>query len=235
MEIILNKKPKRPTIITGFPGFGLVGTITTEYLIDHLDAKLIGEIKIEENPPMIAIHKGEIVEPLGIFYNSKYNIIILHALTAVNGMEWKLANAIVQLNKLVNAKEIISLEGVGSQEIDSDKEPSSYYFSKCSAKRLEKTGISPLSEGIVMGVTGALLLNKKCNVSAIFAETHSALPDSRAAAKVIEVLDKYLGLKVNYAPLLKKAEGFEAKLKDLLQKGQTAHKVKQEKELSYLG
>ena len=42
MEIKLTKKPQNPTLIEGFPGFGLIGTITTEFLIEHLKAEKIG-------------------------------------------------------------------------------------------------------------------------------------------------------------------------------------------------
>ena len=37
MKIDLIKKPLNVTVVGGFPGFGLVGTITTEYLMDHID------------------------------------------------------------------------------------------------------------------------------------------------------------------------------------------------------
>ena len=37
MELILSKKPKGVTIVEGFPGFGLIGTIATEFLIEHLE------------------------------------------------------------------------------------------------------------------------------------------------------------------------------------------------------
>jgi len=39
MNFELSKKPKNPIILEGFPGFGLVGTISTEYLIEHLNAE----------------------------------------------------------------------------------------------------------------------------------------------------------------------------------------------------
>jgi len=232
MKIVLNKKPRNATIIEGFPGLGLVGTIAVEYLLDHLQAEPIGEIRIQESPPMIAVHKGKVIEPLGIFYNKKYNLIILHALTPVKGMEWALADAIHELCEMVGAKEIISLEGVGAPPSIA-RRPGTYFISN--KRGLEKTGIEPLREGIVMGVTGALLLSKKANISAIFAETHSTLPDSRAAAKIIEVLDKYLGLKVDYTPLLKKAQEFESKVKGILSQGKSAVKIRQRKELTYLG
>ena len=87
-----------------------------------------------------------------------------------------------------------------------------------------------------MGVTGALLLNvEKIPLNCIFAETHTDLPDSKAAARIIKALDDYLGLKVNIAPLFKQAEMFEEKLKGLLQKGEQAKGMVDAKKLSYMG
>src|SRR3989338_4185611 len=99
MQLRLQKKPKNPIIIEGFPGFGLVGTIATEFLIKHLDAEPIGLIRLDEVAPTIAVHKGEPVEPLGIFYAKKENIIILHALNSVQGLEWGLAEILSKMSK----------------------------------------------------------------------------------------------------------------------------------------
>jgi len=55
MKIILTKKPKNVTIIEGFPGFGLIGTISIEFLMDHLKTEKIGNVEMEEIPAMIAI------------------------------------------------------------------------------------------------------------------------------------------------------------------------------------
>ena len=43
MRIELKEKPSKPRIVQGFPGFGFVGTIAMEFLIEHLKAELIGE------------------------------------------------------------------------------------------------------------------------------------------------------------------------------------------------
>lgn len=150
-------------------------------------------------------------------------------------MEWKLAKTIANLAKKLNAKEIISLEGVGGQNKNTtNKNNDAYYFTNFS-KKLEKSNMKPLDEGIIMGVTGALLLKKDLKLSCIFAETHSALPDSRAAATVIENLENYLSLKIDVKPLIEKAERFEIKLKNIFEKTNVANKEKQNKELSYLG
>src|SRR3989338_8103159 len=116
MEIKLWKKPKNCIIVEGFPGFGLVGTIATEFLLDHLGTEQIGKIIFNDMPAMVAIHEGKIVEPLGVFYNSKYNIAILHAITAATHYEWEMADTVSKIALELKAREIISLEGVGSGE-----------------------------------------------------------------------------------------------------------------------
>ncbi len=234
-QIQLSKKPKNPIIIEGFPGFGLVGTIATEFLIDHLEVEHIGKILLEELPAIVAVHEGKVVEPIGLFYNKKYNIVILHAITLVNGIEWKIADAVVELAKMLNAKEIVSLEGVGNPMAESSK---TYFLAKDKKKHefFKNLGVEPLNEGIIMGVTGAILIKaENFNASAIFAETHTELPDSKAAAKILEVLDKYLGLNLDYKPLIQQAEKFEQKLKTLLTKSKETQEMQDKKRMSYVG
>ncbi|MBW2968610.1 PAC2 family protein [Candidatus Woesearchaeota archaeon] len=233
--LTLTKKPKGATIIEGFPGYGLVATITTGFLLDHLKCEKIGNYYFEDAMPTLAIHKCELVDPIGIYYNKKYNLVIVHAVTSVAGMEWQAANLILDLSKKISAKEIISIEGVGSQ---TKGDPKTFYFTakETLKKKVEKIGYSCIGEGIIVGVTGALLLKKNLPHMCIFAETHMKLPDSKAAAKVVEAIDKYLKLKVDYKPLLKQAEEFEKQLTSLLNQAQKAQKktAEDKKKLSYI-
>jgi len=231
VEVKLSKKPKNSIIIEGFPGMGFIGSITTEFLVDHLKAEKIGKIEFTEQTPVVAIHNSKVVEPFGIFYSKRFNLIILHAINPVNNIEWKITDAIEKLSKIVNAREIISIEGVASQSSTSN----AYFYSKRFNKNFEKINIQPLKEGIIMGVTASIILRDNLPSSCIFVETHSQLPDSRAAAKVIETLDRYLKLDVDYKPLLQKAQEFEGKLKDIMQQSKMASTEKEKKELNYLG
>ena len=233
MDIEMTQRPKNPIIIEGFPGFGLVGNISTEFLIDHLHAEQIGSIKMEESSPMIAIHDGKVIHPIGIFYDKASNIVIVHVIANAQGIEWKMAEVIAKLATDLQAKEVICLEGVVGAEDDFVR---SFYFTnqKNSEKKFESIKIDKLREGIIVGVTGALLLEKDLPVSSIFVETHSAMPDSKAAAKIIEVLDKYLGLDVDYKPLLKQAEEFERRLKSLIAQKNAVADEQEKKRLSYI-
>ena len=158
--------------------------------------------------------------------------MILHALTGVTNFEWLISDAIIKLAKELNAKEIISIEGVGSSTLG-QSEPKVFFLGK--NKKIKSVGVEELKEGIIVGVTGALLLRKDFPITCVFAETQSNFPDSRAAAKVVEVLDRYLGLKVDYKPLLEKAAKFEGKMKELIEKAQSMSAQKDKKKLTYFG
>lgn len=233
MKIELREKPRNATIIEGFPGLGLIGTISTEYLIKHLNAKSIGYISSQKIAPMVAIHDSKVIQPLEVYYSKSKNIIILHALADVRGMEWDIAEALVELYKTLKAKEVISLEGILGQ----GKESKTYYYTNDPKnKKISKVKADTLKEGIIMGVTAALLLkNTSLTTTGFFVETHSKLPDSRAAAKIIEMLDGYLGLGVDYKPLEQAAAEFEEKLQGYVEKMKVASKKTDEKAENYFG
>ncbi len=234
MKLLLKKKPKNVTIVEGFPGFGLIGTIAIEFLLEHLETEKIGTVEMDEVPAMIAIHQNKVIEPVSIHYNKKHNLVLIHAINIGKNLAWKLSNVIEELAKTLTAKEIISLEGVGSPN------PGSrifYYATENGAVSKKLTSVAnPLNEGIIVGVTGALLSKDiGTPVIALFAEAKSGMPDSKAAAEIIKALDAYTGLKVDPKPLLKQAELFEKKLKGLMQKGKKADEIREDKHLSYVG
>ena len=69
---------------------------------------------IDKTPPLVAVHDGKLIEPFSIYYNEKYNLVIIHSIISTPGAEWQIADAIVALCNELKAKEIISLEGIGS-------------------------------------------------------------------------------------------------------------------------
>ena len=233
MKYILKEKPKNVTIVQGLPSIGLVSTITIKYLLDHLDVKELGHIESEHLLPLTAIHKGKIVNPITLYYNKKYNLVLVQAITEITGMEWDMARTLNDISKDLKAKEIITVEGMPPHEKD---QVNIYYYSE--QKRMKQAKL--LEEGIVMGTTAALLLKSKdIPIMCVFAEAHSQLPDSEAAAKVVEVLNNYLGMKVDSKPLREAARHFEMNLKHFIQKARdattTAAKQTGKKDLSYIG
>jgi uncharacterized protein len=231
----LTEKPKNPIIIEGFPGFGFVSTIATEFLIKHLDAKKIGRFFADDLLPMAVVRESKIIDPLEVYYAKKENILILRTLMNVSGAEWKIAEIVADLAKDLKAKEIISVEGISAPNKNVEKSKT-YYFSSINDAKFKKIGIENLKEGIIMGVTGVLLMkSEKIPISCLFAEATPGLPDSRAAGEIIKALDSYLGLKVDYQPLMKTAQEVEQKVKMLLSKIQESTQQKDKKQEGYLG
>lgn len=259
MTLELYEKPKNVTIIEGFPGYGLVGSITTEFLVDHLDAKLIGKIFLPKQPAIATIHQSRIIYPMSIFYSKARNTIVLEGLYVVPGSEWDIANDVIELAKLTKAKEIISLEGVHvpsqnalnqilkdkiAGEVPDESQESKkktvpvFYFTKNTEteKTLKEKGYKPIKEGVVMGVSGSLLLkSSEIPHCCLFAEAKTEYPDSEAAAELIKALDSIVGLEIDYKPLLKSAEQFERKLKELIQNTIKARENTEKRDMNYVG
>ena len=232
MDLHLTQTPQNVTIIEGFPGFGLVGTIATEFLVNHLEMEEIGYVVLKNQQPLVAIHKDKLLKPISIYYNEKYNLIVVHAITPGKDAEWDIAEALRAIQAQTKAKKIISLEGVMSKEATSNV---LYYSADDKLGRdAEKHGLKKLDDGLVVGVTAALMSMKTPSLVALFGEVHSQLPDSGAAAKMVQVLDKLLGLDVDPKPLEKQAELFEAKLKNLIDKSKQLTE-NQDKQVRYIG
>ena len=235
MDIQLNAKIQNPRIILGFPGFGLVVSIAVEFLIDHLTTEKVGRMLVPEMPAMVAIHQKKVIDAISLYHDKQDNLLFVHGINAPRGLEWEAASQVEKLAVQVKAKEVISLEGVGSG--DPKGQPQAYFHAtdEKTASQLAGMGIKPLEEGIIIGLSAALLSTRDLPITCLFAETASELPDSKAAAEIIKVLDRYLGLEVDYKPLLVQAQKFEQKLKGLLSQSQKAQEMSEKKWMSYVG
>jgi len=235
MEINLKKRPKHPIIVEGFPGFGLVGSIATEFLIEHCKCEEIGSHYFDKLPATLAVHEGRIIRPLNIHYNEEHNLVIIHAISGGPGLEWEISDFVLELAKQLEAKEIVSLEGVGS--VQASEESKVFYVTSDQSKteHLKNLGMDELKEGILVGVTSALLMKSHIPITALFAETHSELPDSKASAKVVEKLNALLNLNIDTHPLLEQAEKFEEKLNSIIKQGASTQSELKKKQLSYVG
>jgi len=236
MDLNIKKVKKNPVIIAAFPGFGLVGVIATEFLIEHLDTEIIGKHWFESQPATTAVHEGKLIYPLSVHYNKKHNIIIVHSIGSGKRLDWEASNIVLEVAKKTRASEIIMLEGVGSMSSEvSDKRNVFYHVQDLKkAKALDKIKITVLREGIIMGATSAVML-KSDKAIALFVESSNGLPDSKGAARLVEVLDAYLNLKVDYAPLNEMAKKLEGKLKAILEQSKAVKKQEDEKLMSYVG
>lgn len=207
------------TIIDGFPSVGLVSTITANYLIDVLELQQIGIMDSKFFPTVSIVRNGVPLYPVRI-YAGKGVCVFISEFQPAPKLIRPIAEAILQFAKRKGAKTIISPEGlVLDQEGEDEQEVQVYALGSTPQTRelLTNHKIEQFGNGIITGVSGVLLnLGKKENLDAIsiLAEANPNYPDARAAAKVIEAIDKLLPhLKIDVKPLYTEAENIEKTLR----------------------
>ncbi len=223
---------KGATIIDGFPSVGLVSTITANYLIDVLELQQVGIMDSKFFPTVSIVRNGVPLYPVRI-YAGKGVCVFISEFQPAPKLIRPIAEAILAFAKRKGAKTIISPEGlVLDQEGEGEQEVQVYALGSTAGTRemLTHHKIEQFGNGIITGVSGVLLnLGKKENLDAIsiLAEANPNYPDARAAAKVIEAIDKLLPhLKIDVKPLYTEAENIEKTLR-MMQKqaapAQAAH------------
>ena len=207
------------TIIDGFPSVGLVSTITANYLIDVLELQQIGIMDSKYFPTVSIVRNGTPLYPVRI-YAGKGVCIFISEFQPAPKLIRPIAESILAFAKKKGAKTIISPEGlVLDNDQDENEEVQVYALGSTQETRelLAKHDIQQFGNGIITGVSGVLLnLGKKEGVNAIsiLAEANPNYPDARAAAKVIEAIDKLLpNVKIDVKPLYTEAENIEKTLR----------------------
>lgn len=244
VKIILDKKVniENYILIEGFPGIGLVGTIAAGYIIEKRKMEVIGHIVSDKFPPMVTIHQGKPFYPARIYMDKKTKFCVLLSEFVVPTITVNsLADEILKFAKQNKIKQIISLAGMTSAK---EKEEEAKIFGIVSNTEMEnylkKKNVTFIKEGVTTGVSGVLIA--KCATenfpaATLLVASKYGYPDPRAAALLIEQLDRIVGLRVDTKDLLAEAGKIEERVRKLLtqiKKGGTTYK-KAEEELPMYG
>jgi|WetSurMetagenome_2_1015567.scaffolds.fasta_scaffold63241_4 uncharacterized protein len=221
------KKLKRPTVIMGFPGTGLVGSVAASQIVESLAMEFGGYISSAEFAPLAAIHDYKPMPAARIHFSEKLNmIVIISEMTIPIGSSQDVADKIYEFAKSVGASTIISLGGISLQEekkgvfvVSSDPN----VVKDIIAKKIAK----PIKEGATTGVTGILLAKGALDnfpVTTILAESSEEYLDPKAASNVLKVLARITGVQVSTQKLEKEAEEYSKDIKDAVMKSRISKK-----------
>jgi len=221
------KKMKRPLIVIGFPGTGLVGSVAASQIVEALKMSFGGHISSPDFAPLAAIHDYLPMPAARIHFSPKHNLIVmLSEMTIPIGSSREMADKVFEFAHEVNASGIISLGGISLKEekgevyaVSSDREMVKSIIAKNIAR--------PIKEGATTGVTGLLLTKgmlEKFPVTTILAESSEEYLDPDAAAAVVKTLNKITGLTINTASLEKEAAELSKSIKETMIKAKIAKK-----------
>jgi len=234
--IRLTQSIQSPTIIVGPPNFGMIGTIVTEFLISHLHMQSVGSISIPNLPAVVAVHQGQLLDPVGLFFAPTQNILAVHIAANVVGNEQVIVDALLQLSKQVNAARIVSVDGLLDEQ--SDDVPNVWFVTKDLelVKTFTSVGMDALADGIVSGPSALLLVaNSSMPTVSLLASSHEKIADSAAAASLVAALDEWLHLSIDSSQLLDYVSKFEEKWRSILSDSQQTKEEKNKKYVSYVG
>lgn len=205
------------TLVEGFPGLGLVGTIAVKYLSEKLDFEEVGYLESEYFSPVLRIHNGLPLHPGRIYASKKHKVVLLVAEQIIpRKIMYDLSQKLIEWIRKKKITRVISLAGIRS-----DEEGEKIYGIAANAKSLaalKKWKVQTIEEGLTTGITALILTELKhapdIEAFSILANVRQQA-DYRAAATVIKKLDDlYPSFAIDVKPLEAEAKKTEAMLRE---------------------
>jgi uncharacterized protein len=210
-------------VIEGFPSIGLVSTIAATYLISSLKLDQIAAMDSAWFPPVSMIYAEKPKFPARIYARAQDKIAVcLSEFTPSTYLDRFIARSILSWAKEQKCSLVISPCGVPILKQGDRERPETPMIHGVGAteparKKLREAKIHLLEFGAVPGVSGALLNEGRWSnfeVIALLVEAYHEIPDARAAASIVEAIDKILPqIEVDVSPLYDEAERIETRLK----------------------
>ncbi|MDD1774514.1 MAG: proteasome assembly chaperone family protein [Methanobacterium sp.] len=220
---IISEDVEDAIILEGSPELGLIGNILGWLLVEQLKMKQIGFVDSKDFPPLAVLYNGVTLHPFRI-YNAENIVLFLSDFIIPPNVAYDMANGIISWAEKNKAKEIITFNSVVVRE--KTGQIAAAANSADAVKKLADMEIPIMPFGNINGLSGTLMTRsmiKGIPASCLFAEVLNQYPDPRAAATMVDVLNKKLDINIETEPLLKEAEEIESRLKELantVQEGQ---------------
>ncbi|MCK9277947.1 MAG: proteasome assembly chaperone family protein [Methanoculleus sp.] len=221
------------TVLIGFPGSGLVGSIALQYLVDQMDFEQVGAITSKYFPPVALMTKGVINAPVRIYEKDHLAAIIsdvpIHPMIC-----YEVANGVMDWLDQFDVREIVTVAGIITNE--PEKRVFGVATSSGTLQRIEdQTIILPM--GSISGIAASILT--ECKTRGIpgiglLGETVNT-PDPRSSAATIEVLNKIYNLNLDVQPLLEQAVEIEETMSQIAEQVQKTEGAPRREQLPMYG
>jgi predicted ATP-grasp superfamily ATP-dependent carboligase len=221
-------------VVSAFPSAGLATIVAAHYILRALKLPRIARFESPDLAP-IAVVQGGVVNPTIRAYGRRDLALVLSEFPPTPSMANAIAQTILDAAETHHARAVICLEGVvphpegtDGDGTGADAPPDEQVWVAFARKdpAFETTFTSararPLEEGVIGGVSGALLVQGAGHtvpvaVLLVSARVTEGMPDNRAGAALIESLDRVLPeLKIDTGPLRAQAEQIEKALRAVM-------------------
>jgi uncharacterized protein len=240
-----NKRLDSPILIAGFPGPGLVGSISTSYIINRLQMEQIACIESEFIVPGVIYAEGKLRHPFRLYSNEEGDVcvlvceapILIHGIYSVldTVTKWALNNKVKQVmvldgspaEGLPNLKRkpiILSSDGevADSASLIQDVDEGGQENIKVENGNNADRNLYPTT-AYIGGLGGGLISSCLANglpSKALLIATNKGIPDPEGAALLIESLDKITdnkSLEIDTQHLRKQGAALRTRMEKLIQ------------------
>ena len=229
-------------VVTCFPSAGFVSSIVAHYLVDRLGVTFVGGARGAGLPPVCLVQEGKPLPPLRFYAGEPIchmdrcdKVVLIASEIQVNAdLTLSLADSILDWVEASGASQVMMIDSFSHgpdqahsifDDDESDESMLGIGSTDSAQETLEQLGVSKLKHGVVGGMSGVMLgecRRRRIDAMAILAESggdlaNGAIPDARAAARIIERLDGLLpAIKLDTEPLLEEAQRIEEQIREMM-------------------
>jgi uncharacterized protein (TIGR00162 family) len=218
-----------PVLVEGLPGMGMVGRIAVRFLIKQFGAVRFAELYSPHFPYYVLVNKKGSVRLLRCEFFSCKNpagdndLVFLVGDSQAQTIEgqYEVTDAILEFAVKLGVKTIVTIGGYRQEADEAPRVVAVSTSSELLEKALSAKAVASPSGNPIVGTAGLLLgLAKLQGVDALclLGETRGYLPDPVAAKSILEVLERMLGFKVDYAGLdvqIEKSKEIASKMREI--------------------
>lgn len=215
-----------PLIVVGTPTLGLVGTIVSHYLHDTLEMEPAGGLRSPYFPPVGRVKEGRPRRPFGMYIletscglegDCEHLVVVESDFLPHPAIQADVAKKIVAWARDHSACRIVVPDGLMVQGGVAD-EVHGVGSSQAAVDRIRKLDLEVIDQGILGGLSSLLLFEGEeqgVETISLLAESAPDHPDARAAARLVQILDRIVPeVTIETEPLREEAERIEEAVRE---------------------
>ncbi len=231
-------------VICCFPSVGMVSSIVAHFLIDHLKLEFVGGVSHPKLPSLCLVNKGKPMPPIRAYTGEPICkiegcdkvLLLMSELIVPEPLVNDIVSELFTWSKdskaamgvLIDAFAMKGMKGGlnGEEPLVEYEDTEEIDVLGVAATEqmvsiLEELEIPLLEQGVIKGMTGAMLAEASArgrNIMSLMVEADPRFPDARAAAVVIEHLNKLLPVvELDNEPLLEEAQELEEQIRSMME------------------
>ena len=235
-------------VVCCFPSVGMVSSVVAHFLIDHLELELVGRVTHPKLPAISLVQEGVPLPPIRAYAGQPICkiegcdkvLLLMSELIVPDPLVHEIVNELFTWSKNEKAAMGVLIDAFARKGMKgglNGNEPLVEYedteevdvlgvsSTPMMSELLESMEIPLLEQGVIKGMTGVMLsegASRGRNIMSIMVEADPRFPDARAAAVIIQHLNKMLPVAdLDHGPLLKEAQQLEEQIRGMMDGAET--------------